>query len=286
MCKSDTLLDGKDISNKIFNFFYSPICFLHSPQLYLFLTSIFTSLIFLFLANIGGGRIFVILATFFNATQFEMMTNALRQSFSLAFMLIAVYLILNGKKTSGLLLGIITVIMHSSNAPYLPFLIFICFRDYLGNISKKAILVVIFVIILSVFTIAVITDAFTYLSFLQAIYVDQLSPAFLIFMLLPTYGLFFIRYYLSEENISQLEKEHFIYSNLLYLICYFLFPAILYRLPMTLIPLQLYYMINAKRVQVKEGFFILLFMLLHLLTYLFLSSRVVDAVFFIQSNNY
>lgn len=286
MCKADTLFDGKDISYKIFNFAFSSICFLHSPQLYLFLTSILTSLVFLSLSSVGEGKLFVILAAFFNACQFEMMTNALRQSFSLAFMFVAIYLILHGKKKSGLLLGIITVIMHSSNAPYLPFLIFMCFRDYLVNISKKSILIIFSVIILLVFLLAVITDAFVYLNYLQAIYVDQLGPAFLVFMLLPTYGLFFIRYYLSKENISQLEKEHFIYSSLLYIICYFLFPAIVYRLPMTLIPLQLYYMTNAKRVKVNEGFFIFLFMLLHLLTYLFLSSRVVDAVFFIQSNNY
>ena len=45
-------------------------------------------------------------------------------------------------------------------------------------------------------------------------------------------------------------------------------------------------MINAKRVKINEGFIGFSFMLLHLLTYLFLSSRVIDAVFFIQSNNY
>lgn|GEM_PF-4160417 len=286
MCKANTLFDGKDISYKIFNSAFGSICFLHSPQLYLFLTSILTSLVFLSLSSVGEGKLFVILAAFFNAYQFEMMTNALRQSFSLAFLFIAIYFILAGKKKSALLLGIITVIMHSSNAPYLPFLIFLCFRNYFSHISKKNILIIISLIVILIILIAVATDFLVYLNFLQAVYVDELSPTFLIFMLLPTYGLFFIRYHFSRENISQPEKEHFIYSSILYLVCYFLFPAIVYRLPMTLIPLQLYYMINATRVKVNEGFCILLFMSLHLFAYLFLSSRVVDAVFFIQSNNY
>lgn len=286
MCKADTLFDGQDISYKIFNFAFSPTCFLHSPQLYLFLTSIFSAFIFCLFSNIGEGKMFVILASFFNACQFEMMTNALRQSFSLAFLLIAIYLIINDKKKIGLLIGILSIIMHSSNGLYFPFLIFICYRDFFVKARTASCLVIASVSVFLVILLAVMTNALAYFNLLQSFYVDQLGVMFLVFMLLPTYGLFCIRYCFSRERLSQLEKDHFIYSSLLYLVCYFLFPAIVYRLPMTFVPLQLFYMTKAKRVKVYEGVVVLIFMLLHLLIYLLLSSRVLDAVFFIQSNDY
>ena len=74
----------------------------------------------------------------------------------------------------------------------------------------------------------------------RAIYVDESSTAFLLFMALPLYWIYGLRYFYAKGNISGEERSCIVYSTAVMFICYFAFPAIMYRFAIFAVAIQVF----------------------------------------------
>jgi len=206
-----------------------PACLAKSDGIFLFEVAAFLPLIFLLFVKWRNGTYLWACSLMFSVTGLEMMTNALRQSLGtlLCFGAIALWA---RHRVIAFLMVAAAVAAHISVLFYIP--LFLWFAG--ARVSKRLLIIggVALVLLCIVFYApinAFINDTMDSYTFYSAIYADPLSSSFILFIILPMFWVYVVRHYHARKHISIEEKTALLYSTALLLICFFAFPAILYR---------------------------------------------------------
>ena len=201
------------------------------------------------------------------------MTNAMCQSFA---MLLFFWAIALARKChiKSLLLGVLAVAAHLSVIAYFPLLVWM-----VGvQLSRKFWLNGVAVILLSVGAIEMIAllgdmrNAAGYLSEISEMcmmyseqYAGQSNVLFTLFMALPLYFVYGLRWVFERKNITPDEQKAFVYSTGVLLFSYLFIPAILYRFSMFAVALQIFLAFRSERHSYHVGGVALVGFIVHLL---------------------
>jgi len=268
---------NKDVS---YNFFYavtSPACLLESDGVFLFEVAAFLPLIFLLFAKWRNGTFLWASSLMFSVIGLELMTNAMRQGLAMLLFFGALAL-LQRHQALALLLGLIAVAAHTSVLAFFPLLLWISG----ARLSKKTmlagggILMLLSIPILLVFY-APIAEFFRTLDDFRTtfslIYADEMKASFLLFMVLPLYWVYGLRHFFEKTHITGEEKKGLVYSTLLLLTCYLVFPLITYRFAIFAVALQIFLATRSERLGLRAGGYALTGMLVHLFVMLTISNH-------------
>lgn len=242
----DEDLHNKESSYWLFYAVTSPACLVKSDSLFLFEVAAFLPLMFILFAKWGDGTFLWACSLMFSVTGLELMTNAMRQNFAMLLFFGAIVL-LQRHRVMALLLGVVAVAAHDSVVFYGPLLLWLAGI----RISKKMLRVggVVMLLMSLVFysqLIELIQAADEVNTVYRAIYVDESSTLFLLFMVFPLYWVYGLRYFYAKGNISGEERSCIVYSTAVMLICYFVFPAIMYRFAVFAVALQIFMVARSK----------------------------------------
>jgi len=268
--------ERKPVSYGLFHFVTSPVCLVKSDIVFLFELAAFLPLIFLLFVKWKKGTLLWAYSLLFSVAGVELMTNAVRQSFALLLFTGAIAL-LNRHRYVAYILAAVAAASHNSTLAYIPFFFWMVNK----TTSKKTLVVggtlvvLLFSLTLLIFNESIINYFIIQeqTNFYLLIYADSLNTSFILFMTLPLYWIYSVRYVKEGKNISKDETIAIIYSTGLLLICYFAFPAILYRFTILSIPLQLYLAVKSDKLGLSAGCYILLGTLTHLLVMLTFSNN-------------
>ena len=267
------LAEGKESSYATFSAATSLACLAKSDGFFLFEVAAFLPLIFLLFVKWRNGTYLWACSLMFSVTGLEMMTNALRQSLATLLFFGAIALLAR-HRVIALLMVAVAVAAHSSVLIYSPVLLWFAG----AHVSKKMLRIggVALVLLCIVFYApinAFIDEAMELNTFYGAIYSDALSPSFILFITLPMFWVYGVRHYLAREHISIEEKTALLYSTALLLICYFVFPAILYRFALFGVALQIFLAARSEKPGMVAGGYVLIGSLTHLFVMLTVSNN-------------
>src|SRR5450830_793119 len=256
--------ENKEASYATFYLATVPACLAESDGLFLFEVAAFLPLIFLLFVKWRNGTYLWACSLMFSVTGLEMMTNALRQSLATLLIFGAIALLVRHRYLA-LLMAVVAVAAHSSVLYYSPLLLWFAG----ARVSKKMLRIggVALVLLCIVFYApinAFIDEAMELNTFYSAIYADALSPSFILFISLPIFWVYGVRHYLVREYISIEEKTALLYSVALLLICFFVFPAILYRFAIFGAALQIFLAARSEKPGMVAGGYALIGSLVHL----------------------
>lgn len=268
-------------SGSLFYFILRPICWTGESRIFLWVTLLATPFAFLFFGKWKQNAHFWPLAAFFSMTGFEFATNALRQGMGLFFLIFAIRLILDDKKTSGVLIGFISAVIHTSNIAFLPLLFW--FAKFGFRKRKSAAEMVLFVafpfLMISVLMVSSAWVLQDYFEQYQVYYKAALSPAFIAFTVLPILYTYAVRKIIASTNVSGNETATVVYSGLLLIATLVFFPAIVFRFAFTSCILQLFMTMDAGNAKMKEGLYVTGGLMLHFGLYLKFSSNPMKVLF-------
>ncbi|MDD4912259.1 MAG: EpsG family protein [Sideroxydans sp.] len=270
-------LVNKDVSYNLFYVVTSPACFLGNDGVFLFEVAAFVPLMFLLFSNWRNGTFLWSSSLMFSVIGLELMTNAMRQSLAMFFFFGALAL-LHSHRALAILLGLIAVAAHTSVLAFFPLLLWISG----ARLTKKtmlvggAILLLLGIALLLVFY-APIAEFFRALDDLRTtfslIYADELKPSFMLFMVLPLYWIYGLRYFFEKAHITGEEKKGLVYSTSLLIVSYVVFPLITYRFAIFAVALQIFLTTRSERSGLMAGSYALSGMLGHLFVMLTISNH-------------
>lgn len=268
---------NKKISSELFYAATSPACLVKSDGLFLFEVAAFLPLMLLLFAKWKNGTFLWASSLMFSVFGLELMTNAMRQGFAMLLFFGAIAL-LHRNRVAALLLGLIAVAAHTSVLAFFPFLLWISGV----RLSKKmmlaggAILLSLGIFVLLAFY-AHIIEFFQTLDALRTtyslIYADELKTSFILFIVLPLYWIYGMRWLHEKENLSRDEKKAVIYSTLLLLASYFVFSYITYRFAIFAVALQIFLAARSERPGLAVGGYVFIGLLAHLFVMLTISNH-------------
>lgn len=269
---------GEDIQNRGSSYwmFYaatSPACLVKSDSFFMFEVAAFLPLMFILFAKWGNGTFLWASSLLFSVTGLELMTNAMRQNFAMLLFFGAIAL-LQRHRAMALLLGVMAVVAHDSVVFYGPLLLWLAGV----RISKRTLKVggVVMLFMSLVFysqLIELIHAADEMNTVYREIYVDESSTSFLLFMVLPLYWVYGLRYFQAKEYISGDERSCIVYSTGVMLIFYFAFPAIMYRTAIFAVALQIFLVTRSKTPSFVAGGYALTGSLVQLIVMLTVSNH-------------
>ncbi|MFH2123681.1 MAG: EpsG family protein [Pseudomonadota bacterium] len=268
---------NRAISFAMFNAITSPACLFKSDGFFLFEVAAFLPLMFLLFAKWRKGTFFWACSLMFSVFGLELMTNAMRQSFAMLIFFGAIALF-QRNRFMALLLGLIAVVAHTSTVAFFPFLLWI-----IGvRLSKKEKLMG----MVGLLSLGIVISLAFYASIIESIqslnewgmffgemYSEELTPPFILFMTLPLYWVYGVRYFFVRNNISSDERKGVVYSTGLLLICFFLFPSITYRFAICAVALQIFLVTHSETPDLKAGRYALIGLLVHLFVMLAVSNH-------------
>lgn len=276
-------LPHKDISYKIYYAFMSPACLTGSDRILLFQSAFILPLMFLIFSKWNTGSFIWATSMLLSVYGLDLMTNALRQTFALAIFFISVA-IADRKRLLSICIGIFAVLAHHSIAAYIPYLLMIG-RARLSR-SETAILVILSVSLAGLFYIAyinylpyLIADIISIKNTFAEIYGESINLYFMFFILSPLYLIYLIRYIIEKDNISKYEKISILYSTIIIVACYILFPLIAFRFAVLSVALQIYMITMAgahNKLSAVVGFTVLI---LHLVIMIIMTNQL-DIIFY------
>lgn len=268
--------EGKAVSYSLFYAAASPACLVKSNSLLLFEVAAFLPLIFLLFVKWRKGTLLWAYSLMFSMVGLELMTNAMRQSFAM-FLLFGAIALLNRHRYVAFLLCVTAAAAHSSVLAYTPLFFWLAGV----RMSKKTLKVggtIVLLLCLPFILVfyASIIKFFTFESqvdFYSLIYVEKLNTSFILYMTLPLYWVYGVRYFKEKKNITGDERAGIIYSTGLMLICFIAFPAILYRFAIFAVVLQIFLVGRSDKPGLVAGGYVLFGMLLHLFVMLIFSNN-------------
>lgn len=273
----DEKLANKEISYAMFYAVTSPACLTKTDGVFLFEVAAFLPLMFLLFAKWKNGTFLWASSLMFSVFGLELMTNAMRQGFATLLFFGAIAL-LQRHRVMALLLGLIAVAAHTSVLAFFPFLLWIS-----GVRLSKKMMLAGGAILLSLGISVLLAFQSQLIEFIQAmdglratyslIYADELKSSFILFMVLPLYWVYGVRWLHEKENISSAEKKAVIYSTLLLLASYFVFSYITYRFAIFAVALQVFLVTRSEKPGLVTGGYVFIGLLAHLFVMLTISNH-------------
>lgn len=266
--------EGREISYNLFYWVTSPPCLVGSERLFLLEVALFVPLIFLLFVKWREGICLWAYSLIFSVAGLEMMINAFRQSFATLLFFFAIAMV-KRHNFLALILTAIAAFAHSVAFIYSPLLIWMILR----YLSTKTLLFsgLIFLILSAIFykSIEVYIEWFIDSLLNQLVFYEQvLNPSFIALISLPIFFVYGIRHFRIKEDALIEEKTTFLYSVAILLISYIYFPAILYRLAIFGVAIQIFLAARSDQQDIISGRLVLF------------SSLAQLTVMFIYSNNY
>lgn len=265
--------ENKAASYAIFYAATSPACLAQSDSLFMFEAAAFLPLIFLLFAKWRNGTYLWACSLMFSVTGLEMMTNALRQGLA-SLLLFGAIALLARHRHLALFMVVTAVAAHSFVLYYSPLLLwFAGVRASKKILSIGVVALILLGIIFYAPINAFIEEALELNTFYRDIYADTLSPSFTLFITLPIFWIYGVRHYLAREHILIEEKIALVYSTALLVICFFAFPAILYRFAFFGAALQIFLAARSGKPGMVAGAYALIGSLVHLFVMLTVSDN-------------
>jgi hypothetical protein len=266
------------LPQRAFNFVVRPACLAQENRFFLFFVAIILPVSLLLFGEWDrDAAVFLVLGFLTSAVGFELSTNALRQSVSLAFLLASISL--RGRLSRFAALAC-ALLLHDSSWIFIPCVLYINRRRPEARKTKKYVIVLMLIVaaILGFYTLdqrfgGQIQEGSSPIDLFNARYGDEASFAFLAFMILPICWIYAVRKLGSSTEISREEKMTFFYSLAILAATALLFPAITYRFAMTAMVLQLFMAMKAADLSMNSGIQIFAGLFFHFLIYAGLSPN-------------
>jgi hypothetical protein len=278
-CRFAALADDSEaLPQRAFNFVVRPACLAQENRFFLFFVAIILPVSLLLFGEWDrDAAVFLVLGFLTSAVGFELATNALRQSVSLAFLLASISL--RGRLSRFAALAC-ALLLHDSSWIFIPCVLYINRRRPEARKTKKYVIVLMLIVaaILGFYTLdqrfgGQIQEGSSPIDLFNARYGDEASFAFLAFMILPICWIYAVRKLGSSTEISREEKMTFFYSLAILAATALLFPAITYRFAMTAMVLQLFMAMKAADLSMNSGIQIFAGLFFHFLIYAGLSPN-------------
>jgi hypothetical protein len=140
-CRTEALGDESDnLPQRAFNLLVRPTCQAGKYRVFLFCISLFLpAALMLFGDWSADGALFLMLGFLFSAVGFELMTNALRQTASLAFLLAAISFRVRWAQFAALACALL---LHDSSWVFIPCALYVNRRGNLKPSAKRRLLVI------------------------------------------------------------------------------------------------------------------------------------------------
>lgn len=219
-------------------------CIFGSDRFFLFVAALTVPAAYLCFAHWRRGDGLIAQSAMFSVSGIELMTNALRNGFSVFLFLGA--LRIGGERlfASSVLFGV-SLLLHSSTFIYFPLLYYIWLSS--PNRRKAHLLAFVIVLLAGVLMVAspsTITGVLLTTSDLsdryRDIYALEVNASFILFMIAPLYAIFIARLLLDRLTLTRLESFSILYSSVLIVSVFLLFPYITYRFAITSAAIQLF----------------------------------------------
>jgi hypothetical protein len=278
-CRFAVLADDSEaLPQRAFNFIARPACLGEQNRVFLFFVAIILPISFLLFGEWDhDAAVFLALGLLTSAVGFELATNALRQSVSLAFLLASISL--RGRLPRFAALAC-ALLLHDSSWIFIPCVLYINRSRPEARKTKKYVIVLMLIVaaVLGFYTVdqrfgGQIQEGSSPIDLFTARYGDEASFAFLAFMILPICWIYAVRKLGSSTEISREEKMTFFYSLAILAVTALLFPAITYRFAMTAMVLQLFMAMRAADLSMNSGIQIFAGLFFHFLIYAGLSPN-------------
>lgn len=268
---------NKEISYQIFYSTVSPACWADSDGIFLFEVAAFLPLMFLLFSPWRNGTVLWACSLMFSVYGLELMTNAMRQGLAMLLFFGALSLIQKRPRWA-LLLGALAVAAHTSVLAFLPMLLWMARHRLSRKWQRIGIALMLFLTLIGGAlyggAIAKLLAGLSELrDFYMAIYVEQLSFAFILFMTLPLFYVYSLRYLFERASMTSAERIAIVYSSMLVLVSLIIFPAISYRFAIFAVPLQIFLVSLSGRHSMKIGGFALIGMIIHMSIMLSISKN-------------
>jgi EpsG family len=263
------------ISYKIFYFFTAASCVGDLKRLFLFQIAFLTPIVFLLFSKWTSGTLPWSLGLLISVFGLELMTNAMRQNLAMFLLFYAIFLIQRNTRLS-ILFGLLSVFAHASAAVFFPLFLLLRGSVFPKNSRLILVLLIFILILLGIYFLnemGVYDIFFNFYNFYEAIYRESLNLNFIIFMIFPLYIIFGLRFFLERKFITLYEKKAIAYSTLLLIICFLLFPAIIYRFAIFAVTLQIFLITLASRQNLLTGMVALALLFAHSLFMLIASNN-------------
>jgi hypothetical protein len=264
----DTGFFPKYLSYRIFYAVTQPACWVESEGLFLLEAALFLPLGLLLFARWHKGTFLWASALLFSVFGIELMTNAMRQGLGLFFFFGAVALI-HSHRTKALLLGLLAVAAHASALAFYPLLIWMAS----SRLSKGRLLVFGGVVLMVIFECVMILEipVFEFIrrgdelhTFYSFIYARVLKTSFMLFMVLPLFFVYGIRFLRDREHVTGDERKAFIYSIVLLIMIYIHYPYVTFRFAIFSLALQIFLITRSERPGAATGGYAVVGLLVHL----------------------
>lgn len=274
---------SKSISYQLFYAATSPACWIGSERFFLFEVAALLPLMFLFFSKWRNGSFLWASSLLFSVYGLELMTNAMRQGFAMFFLFGAVAL-LSRHLILSLSLGLLAVAAHTSALAFFPLLLWMSGV----RLSKKMLLLGLAIMLLVLATVPLVFHSAVFEFFgrvdelrtiFSLIYAKELKASFLLFMLLPLYFVYGLRLLFERKYICGDERRGIVYSSLLLVMSYLIFPYITYRFAIFAVALQIFIVTMSERPGLKVGGFALFGLLLHFFVMMIITDHF-DVLFY------
>jgi hypothetical protein len=270
------------LSMRAWDWLNRPACLGGSPRIFLFYTAMAIPVGLLLFANWNReGTLLLACGLLISTLGFELMTNALRQGVSLAFLFGAFYF---EKRLPKFGMIVIAALLHDSNLIFAPLAIMVAYGTT-GTTKKKAIILwaIPALVVGSYLFIARLLAKYGQLlkavqSYTEA-YSDKPAPLFLVFMISPIIFVFLIRCLDHEGRATREEWMVFGYTMAILVVTTLVFPFITYRLAMTGAVLQVFMAMRASTLSVRSGMWISGGLVVHFVVYALVSVSVVTVFY-------
>ena len=242
-------------SLRAFDWIMRPTCLGNEPRIFLFCAALPLPLsLLLFAGWEREGTLLVAGGLLASTVGFEFMTNALRQGMGFAFFLAGLTLERRIYKVSAIA---IAMLIHDSNWFFAPLAVLIAYRS--GALSRRTILrwsipvLALGGALLSIRFLGSSDEAYgALMTYLEA-YSEKPSVWFLIFMVLPLFVIYVIRYSDRRAEQSKEEQTSIWYSTILLILSIVVFPYITYRFAMEAIAIQAFMATRAPNLSLRSG---------------------------------
>lgn len=278
-CNAPALADSEStLTQRAFDLMARPACWAVQPIFFLFLTSFSLPLAFILFGDWHReGALLLALGLLCSVIGFELMTNALRQAASLIFLLAAFSC--NGRLRK-IIAVVAALLLHDSNWIFAP-LVFLVgnntspklqWRNYylLWAIPLAAIAAALFELRFG----AQYHGIAAFLLKFTTRYSEEESKSFLIFMILPVYWVFTVRWLEARPNLTRGEKIVLLYTSIIFVATTIWFPYITYRFAMTAFILQILVTMRAVNLSVRSSFIILCGLVVHFIVFAAIAKNV------------
>jgi len=275
--KSVDIAENKESSYTIFYVATYPACLAQSDGLFMFEVAAFVPLIFLLFTPWHRDTYLWACSLLFSVYGLELMTNAMRQSLATLLFFGGVALLQKHPRKASML-AVLAVVAHTSILAYVPFFLWV--RG--ARLSRKGRFIGVFfalcfIVIGGMVYGSAIAGFLAGLSelrdFYMTIYEEHLNTSFILFMVVPLYFVYGLRYLFEGQHISSAERKAVIYSTSLILVGLIVSPAIAYRFAILAIPLQIFLVTISERHSFKVGGMAMIGMMVHLAIMLSISKN-------------